>query len=63
MSQIAWRKSSFSAGPEGSCVEVAPGLGGRIHLRESDHPADVLTTAPVTLAALLAEIKAGRLDG
>lgn len=61
MPQLEWRKSSFSTGPGGECVEVSTTSGGLIRLRESDRPADVLTTAPATLAALLAGIKAGRL--
>lgn len=58
MTQPAWRKSSFSVGGEGSCVEVAPAPGRLIRLRESDDPAVVITTTPTALAALLRTVKA-----
>ncbi|MEU7131980.1 DUF397 domain-containing protein [Streptomyces sp. NPDC046261] len=60
MSRLEWRKSSFSTGGDGECVEVSASSGGLLRLRESDHPADVLTTTPPTLATLLTGIKAGR---
>ncbi|MBT2385735.1 DUF397 domain-containing protein [Streptomyces sp. ISL-11] len=61
MTQHAWRKSSFSVGGEGSCVEVAPAPGGLIRFRESDQPARIITTTAATLATLLRSVKAGRL--
>ncbi|MEV5239014.1 DUF397 domain-containing protein [Streptomyces cinnamoneus] len=61
MSQLAWRKSSFSVGQDGDCVEVAPGPGGLIRLREGDRPTDVITTTPTAWATLLTTVKAGRL--
>ncbi|MEU1378282.1 DUF397 domain-containing protein [Streptomyces triculaminicus] len=56
-----WRKSSFSGGGNGECVEVSPSPGGLIRLRESDWPSDVITTTPATWATLLRTVKAGRL--
>jgi hypothetical protein len=50
-----WRKSSYSGGNGGNCVEVANTLNA---LRDSKNP-----TGPVLnigLGALLAEVKAGR---
>ncbi|MEU1312858.1 DUF397 domain-containing protein [Streptomyces cinnamoneus] len=61
MSQHEWHKSSFSTGANNDCVEVASGPGGLIRLRESDDPAQVITTAPTSWVALLAAAKAGRL--
>ncbi|MFF4156390.1 DUF397 domain-containing protein [Streptomyces sp. NPDC001678] len=58
MSQLAWRKSSFSTGPEGACLEVVPAPGGLIRLRESDDPTRVITTTPATWSAFLASVKA-----
>ncbi|MCC3779801.1 DUF397 domain-containing protein [Streptomyces sp. UNOB3_S3] len=58
MSQPAWRKSSFSTGPEGACLEVTPAPGGLILLRESDDPARVITTNPTTWSMFLASVKA-----
>ncbi|MFI9236244.1 DUF397 domain-containing protein [Streptomyces sp. NPDC053079] len=60
MSQLEWRKSSRCTGGDGECVEVSTSPGGLIRLRESDRPADVLTTTPSALATLLTGIKAGR---
>ncbi|MBB5119670.1 hypothetical protein AF335_27835 [Streptomyces eurocidicus] len=61
MSQLGWRKSSFSTGAENDCVEIAAAPGGLIRLRESDDPAQIITTDPVALAGLLRTIKADRL--
>ncbi|MEX2984409.1 DUF397 domain-containing protein [Streptomyces sp. C36] len=61
MSHPAWQKSSFSTGPEGACLEAALTPGGLIRLRESDRPADVITTTPTTWATLLRTVKAGGL--
>ncbi|WSA45555.1 DUF397 domain-containing protein [Streptomyces sp. NBC_01803] len=62
MSGLAWQKSSFS-GPDGNkeCVELAA-TSDALLLRESDEPDAVLTTGPARLAALLAAMKAGRLN-
>ncbi|MCM2426838.1 DUF397 domain-containing protein [Streptomyces sp. RKAG337] len=59
MTELAWQKSTFSGGgTSGECIEVA-GTTGRIHLRESDRPSEVLTTTPAHWAAFLRAIKAG----
>lgn len=57
MSQSTWRKSSFSTGPEGACLEVTPSPGRLIRLRESDDPTRVITTTPTTWSAFLASVK------
>ncbi|WP_405949548.1 DUF397 domain-containing protein [Streptomyces prunicolor] len=57
MTELAWQKSTFSGGPEGECVYVAPAPDGTIRLRESDTPHVTLTTAPEGLAALLRHLK------
>ncbi|MWA13166.1 DUF397 domain-containing protein [Streptomyces sp. BA2] len=52
-----WQKSTYSE--EGSsCLYIAPGPSHTIHLRESDTPEEILTTARPQLAALIAVIKA-----
>ncbi|QFQ97855.1 DUF397 domain-containing protein [Streptomyces phaeolivaceus] len=57
-----WQKSSFSGSDSGDdCVELAP-TPTSIRIRESDHPAAVLTTTPTPLHALLTTLKAGTLD-
>lgn len=59
MSQLTWQKSSFSEAGADTCVEIAVGLAGRTHLRESDDPGTVLTTSPTALRTLVRSIKAG----
>lgn len=60
MSELDWRKSSFSGGPEGNCVNVATAPDGTIRLRESDEPRTVLATTPHQLAALLQHLRRSR---
>ncbi|MFI7308371.1 DUF397 domain-containing protein [Streptomyces hygroscopicus] len=62
MSQLAWRKSSFSTGEAANCLEVAADPTGIPHLRESDDPEVVISTTPAALRAFLRAVKAGELD-
>lgn len=62
MPQLAWQKSSFSSGGEGNCVELAAAPPGHVHLRESDRPNEIATTAPGALSALLASLKSDGAD-
>ncbi|GHF46928.1 hypothetical protein GCM10010218_30270 [Streptomyces mashuensis] len=51
-----WQKSSFSSGgTDDECIELAdtPGTVGRVHLRESDAPHNILTIPPAALRALI----------
>jgi hypothetical protein len=51
-----WQKSTYS--PDASnCVYVAAPVPGTIHLRESDEPDVILTTATPGLRALICGIK------
>ncbi|WP_406007548.1 DUF397 domain-containing protein [Streptomyces sp. NBC_00637] len=53
-----WQKSSFSGFGDGNnCLELGT-TATTLHLRESDTPTKALTTTPVTLAHLLAGIRA-----
>ncbi|KIZ19096.1 DUF397 domain-containing protein [Streptomyces natalensis] len=61
MSRLTWQKSSFSGGGNGDCVELATDPDGNVHLRESDHPTDVLTLTPARLRALVQCVKSGGL--
>ncbi|MFF5720100.1 DUF397 domain-containing protein [Streptomyces buecherae] len=63
MAPLAWRKSSFSEPGSDTCVEIASSSTSAPHLRESADPATVITTTRPALRALLASVKAGRLDG
>ena len=59
---LTWQKSSFSGGgEENACVELATSPAG-VHLRESDDPGELLTTAPGPLGAFLHAAKAGEFD-
>ncbi|MFI1029483.1 DUF397 domain-containing protein [Streptomyces sp. NPDC020951] len=52
-----WQKSSFSGFGDGDeCLELAS-TPAALHLRESDHPAAVLTAPPALLAHLLHSIR------
>lgn len=59
---MTWRKSSFSGpGETNDCVELTA-AGGEIRIRESDTPADILTTTPGRLGTFIQAVKAGALD-
>ncbi|MGV9882309.1 DUF397 domain-containing protein [Streptomyces sp. NPDC003006] len=58
MSELKWRKSSFSEASGNACVEIAATAPEGIALRESDSPADVLTTDRAALGALVRSLKA-----
>ncbi|MEV6132279.1 DUF397 domain-containing protein [Streptomyces violaceusniger] len=60
MSQLNWRKSTFSEN-QANCVELAAAPGG-IRMRESDEPEAVIRTTPAALGALIRAVKVGRLD-
>ncbi|GHH76288.1 hypothetical protein GCM10018793_21590 [Streptomyces sulfonofaciens] len=61
--RLEWQKSSFSGGGSGdNCIELAtPHNEHRIHLRESEAPDAVLTTAPETLGALITALKGSKI--
>ncbi|MET8181691.1 DUF397 domain-containing protein [Streptomyces sp. NPDC005336] len=57
-----WRKSSFSGnGEDNHCVELLI-ADGKIKLRESDAPADIITTTPGGLGTFIRAAKAGTFD-
>ncbi|SHM59830.1 DUF397 domain-containing protein [Actinacidiphila paucisporea] len=56
-----WRKSSFSGGDNGSCVEVADGVPGVMPVRDSKDPQGPALVFPAAAwTAFLADVKAGR---
>lgn len=58
----AWRKSSYSNGQNGSCVEVAF-ADDRAMIRDSKNATGTpLTFDTVDIAAFISRIKAGRFD-
>jgi hypothetical protein len=57
-----WRKSSYSGGDNGSCVEVADGVPGAVPVRDSKDPQGPALVFPAAAwAAFVADVKAGRL--
>ncbi|MFE7837930.1 DUF397 domain-containing protein [Streptomyces sp. NPDC057474] len=57
MSELNWQKSSFSGGPESSCLYIATAPDRTIRLRESDTPDVILGTDTRGLSRLLLHIK------
>ena len=57
----SWRKSSYSSA--GNCVEVAELPGGRIGVRNSNHPLDAVAVFTRSeIDAFLQGVKAGEFD-
>ena len=56
MQTLHWQKSSYS-GDGSNCVNIAATPTGTLHLRESDQPDVILTTAPPGLRALISRLK------
>lgn len=60
--QLHWFKSTRSNG-SGACVEIAHVQPGAVAVRDSKDPyGPVVTVASTTFAALVDEVKSGRLD-
>ena len=58
-----WRKSSYSGGNGGACVEVARNLPGAVAVRDSKDPdGPKLAFGPDEWAAFTAGVKAGQFD-
>lgn len=55
-----WQRSSFCGGGGNNCIEVAAMEHNGIVVRESDRPAQILTTSQVALCALVRGVKSGR---
>jgi hypothetical protein len=58
-----WRKSSYSGGNGGACVEIASNLPGIIAVRDSkDRQGPVLTFAPAEWRKFTAGVRGGQFD-
>jgi hypothetical protein len=56
-----WRKSTYSGGNGGDCVEVARGLPGPVAVRDSKDPhGPRLVTSPAAWQSFTSTLKAGR---
>jgi uncharacterized protein DUF397 len=56
-----WRKSSYSGGSGGNCVEVATNLPGLVAVRDSKNPgAPALLLTLAQWHTLIATLRAGR---
>jgi hypothetical protein len=63
LDRAQWRKSSYSGGSGGNCVEVAANLPGVIAVRDSKDPAGpVLTLTPAQWRSFVAGVKLGNFD-
>jgi hypothetical protein len=63
ISSATWRKSSYSGGNGGGCVEVARNLPGIVAVRDSkDRTGPVLTFTPAEWEAFTAGVRSGELD-
>jgi hypothetical protein len=63
LNRAEWRKSSYSTGNGGACVEVASNLPGIVAVRDSKNPdGPALAFTPDEWAAFAAGVKAGNFD-
>ncbi|MFD6167749.1 DUF397 domain-containing protein [Streptomyces coeruleorubidus] len=63
LSNACWRKSSYSNGEGGSCVEVADGVPGMVPVRDSKLTPDrgpVLLVGPEAWRAFIRRVGAAR---
>jgi len=61
LTHAVWRKSSYSSGNGGQCVEVARNLPGVVAVRDSKNPeGPALVFGPDQWAGFLADIQAGQ---
>ncbi|MFF3111773.1 DUF397 domain-containing protein [Kitasatospora sp. NPDC057904] len=57
---LTWRKSSYSGGNGGDCIEVAPGFPGLVPVRDSKDPQGPVLVFPAPAwASFLSGLQAG----
>ena len=62
LSGAHWRKSSYSGGSNGNCVEVADGVPGLIPVRDSKRPSGPALVFPASgWGPFVEAVKRGRL--
>jgi hypothetical protein len=57
LSRALWRKSRYSNGNGGACVEVARNLPGTVAVRDSKNPHAALAFTPSAWHMFLSELK------
>jgi Domain of unknown function (DUF397) len=63
LSRAIWRKSTFSNGNGGNCIEIARNLPGTVAVRDSKDPqGPKLTFTPQDWQTFTTAIKAGHFD-
>jgi hypothetical protein len=63
LSRAVWRKSSYSGGNGGQCVEVATNLPGIVAVRDSkDHEGSVLLFTPGEWRVFVRAVREGQFD-
>ncbi|MEU8269832.1 DUF397 domain-containing protein [Sphaerisporangium sp. NPDC049002] len=61
LSGALWRKSTWSGGDGGECVEVATNLPGKVAVRDSKNPhGPALIMTPGEWSAFIGGVKLGR---
>jgi Domain of unknown function (DUF397) len=64
LTNAAWRKSSYSSGNGGQCVEVARNLPGVVAVRDSKDPqGPTLVFSPAGWRAFAAGVATGEFEG
>jgi hypothetical protein len=64
LTSVIWRKSSYSGGSRGDCLEVADGIPGIVPVRDSKNPhGPALTFAIPAWSAFVTGVKRGALTG
>lgn len=63
LTRARWRKSSYSSGNGGNCVEIAGNLPGIVAVRDSKDPdGPVLSLTPAQWRLFTADVKTGEFD-
>lgn len=63
LTRAEWRKSSYSGGNGGTCVEVARNIPNVVAIRDSKNPdGPALVFSAADWQGFMASIKTGRLD-
>ncbi|MGI8446652.1 MAG: DUF397 domain-containing protein [Streptosporangiaceae bacterium] len=61
LSRAAWRKSTYSNGSGGNCIEVARNLPGVVAIRDSKNPGGpALVFTPADWEAFAARLRSGQ---